>query len=93
MNGNGVITTHCVSNVIKPGDKQLHDPLQFVKIKSTDLCQKVCLTSGLAGFSPWLPVLANAKTNQSNRELPFRPRTNDDLRPASAPARNHPPAL
>ena len=36
-----VITTHCVSSVIKPGDKQLHDPLQFVKIKSTELCQKV----------------------------------------------------
>ena len=41
VNVNSVITTHCVSTVIIPGDKQLHDPLQFVKIKSNELCQKV----------------------------------------------------
>ncbi|RWS05774.1 LIM and calponiny domains-containing protein 1-like protein, partial [Dinothrombium tinctorium] len=36
----GVITTHCVSSVIKPGSKQNHDPLQFVKIQSTELSRK-----------------------------------------------------
>ena len=41
VNGTSVITTHSVSSVIKPGDKQLHDPLQFVKIKSNELSQKV----------------------------------------------------
>uniref|UniRef100_T1L1L5 LIM zinc-binding domain-containing protein n=2 Tax=Tetranychus urticae TaxID=32264 RepID=T1L1L5_TETUR len=36
----GVITTHCVSTVVRPGSKQNHDPLQFVKIQSTELSQK-----------------------------------------------------
>ncbi|RWS27228.1 hypothetical protein B4U80_00452 [Leptotrombidium deliense] len=36
----GVITTHCVSSVIKPGSKQNHDPLQFVKIQSNELSRK-----------------------------------------------------
>ena len=37
----GVITTHCVSSVIKPGRNKSQDPLQFVKIESTELCKKV----------------------------------------------------
>ncbi|XP_074597424.1 uncharacterized protein LOC141852180 isoform X2 [Brevipalpus obovatus] len=36
----GVITTHCVSTVVRPGSKQTHDPLQFVKIQSTELSKK-----------------------------------------------------
>uniref|UniRef100_T1K9A4 LIM zinc-binding domain-containing protein n=1 Tax=Tetranychus urticae TaxID=32264 RepID=T1K9A4_TETUR len=36
----GVITTHCVSSVIRPGSKVTHDPLQFVKIQSAELSKK-----------------------------------------------------
>lgn len=37
----GVITTHCVSSVIRPGRKSATDPLQFVKIQAADLSKKV----------------------------------------------------
>lgn len=38
----GVITTHCVSSVIKPGSKHKpDDPLKFVKIQSAELSKKV----------------------------------------------------
>jgi len=36
----GVITTHCVSSVIRPGRKSSQDPLQFVKIQAADLSKK-----------------------------------------------------
>lgn len=39
----GVITTHCVSTVIRPGSKVTHDPLQFVKIQSAELSKKVSI--------------------------------------------------
>lgn len=41
----GVITTHSVSAVIRPGSKKPpNDPLQFVKIQNNELCKKVGLT-------------------------------------------------
>ena len=39
----GVITTHCVSNVIHPG-RITGDPLRFVKIQTPDLSKKVIVS-------------------------------------------------